>query len=100
VVVVADPYPDDQGVVEADEPGVPVILRRASLAGCKALQFRFTSGPMINDALQQLYQLGLIASQAVLRSVAIYGDVARVVLRLDCRDTPWVTGAFPARTAA
>jgi len=54
-LVVADPDPDGQAGIEADEPGVAVVVGGAGLAAERPPERqRRAGGPVLNDAPQQV----------------------------------------------
>jgi hypothetical protein len=52
VVVISDPDADNECIVEADEPGIPVVLHGAGLAADEARQRGGASGAALHDVLQ------------------------------------------------
>src|SRR5215471_376734 len=65
MIIIADPDACDQRVVEADEPGVAIVLAGASLAGRKAVERGRTPGAVAQHALQQIEQRFLIGLQGL-----------------------------------
>src|SRR6185437_1477760 len=63
VIVIADPDADDEEVVETDEPGIPVVLCGAGLAGGKAVERRRSTGAMLDHAPQEADELPLVSSK-------------------------------------
>src|SRR3981081_854993 len=54
IVVVADPYPDNDFRSEADKPGVPVILCRSGFSTGGSRDTRGFTGPLTNYAAQKV----------------------------------------------
>src|SRR5215467_3743344 len=63
--IIADPDACDQQVVEADEPGVAIVLAGASLAGRKAVERGGAPGTVAQHALQQIEQRFLVGLQGL-----------------------------------
>ena len=71
MVVVADPHAHDQRIVKADEPSIPIVLRRSGLACRETLQSCGVAGALLNDALQQADQFTLILPKTVLAHIGM-----------------------------
>ena len=62
-IVIADPYADDQRLIEAEEPGVAMVLAGAGLSGGKAVDRGCFPGAAFNHAPKQIDHGLLIAPQ-------------------------------------
>lgn len=67
MVVIPDPDTNDKRVIKADEPSVPVILRRARLPRSESWKRSGATGALHDDSAQKLDQFILILAQLMLR---------------------------------
>src|SRR5581483_3637457 len=89
VVIIADPDADDQGFIEADEPGIPMVLGGSGLAGGKAGQLRGAAGAVADDALEEREKRFLIGVERALRRIGRSGwSEVRLALAPVAGDAP------------
>jgi hypothetical protein len=63
VIIISNPYTGYKLLVEAHKPGIPVLLARACLPGCKAIEGGCSSSAMIDDATQEADQFSLMCER-------------------------------------
>ena len=89
LVVVADPNADDERLVEADEPGVAIILARAGLPGRKAVERGGPPRSPVDDQFQQADERLLVGLQLAFgRDGRAELEHARLLVGPESRDPP------------
>ena len=100
-VVVADPSANDERLVEADEPGIAIILARAGLPGRKAVERRGPARSSIDNQFQQTDERLLVWLQLAFWRHGGPSLNMRVSSSVPNAVVPQAsTGATPARTDA